>query len=464
MQTFLFNFDFNLVFAASAQRHRELNRLNQIEIRRQYLELRKQNDLFAQISMPNDAEASSSNASSSVNSTTLARDSRLGDEALAASEDFDKPVGSNNELPISGSAAIDNSADTISKRDIEQIDSRSSLDQSEGSDTEVDLQLGADSSTNDELANKLTEAKTPKDSNDIGSNVLETEQLTRFVSSQVPRNKRVLCLIVRDKVSRLNKAKSYFYPTYYLFLQAIVDIDGNASDCSNNQSPVMCSGQITPESETKDLIRHPNSTEDSFSASSSISADMLLMGSPANGTGVQIHNQHTSSSGLQTSTVNSYSDIEAGLDETDDNESESKRVSTDKRSEAQASGHHRLEGRDSPLVHPDTHSISGTVSRKPSQTTSNRNALSGGSKLVESAVSKAQKVSKTNNIPDGGKSNRLESMNVAQNELHFATDTDLRHYADKFKQQADLFDNDCNPYTGTVSVLLAGRRRKKAKT
>lgn len=51
------------------------------------------------------------------------------------------------------------------------------------------------------------------------------EQLKEFVAMQVPERKRVLCLIVRDKMSRLNKAKSYFYPTYYLFIQAIVDID-----------------------------------------------------------------------------------------------------------------------------------------------------------------------------------------------------------------------------------------------
>lgn len=54
---------------------------------------------------------------------------------------------------------------------------------------------------------------------------ITVEQLKEFVALQVPERKRVLCLIVRDKISRINKAKSYFYPTYYLFIQAIVDID-----------------------------------------------------------------------------------------------------------------------------------------------------------------------------------------------------------------------------------------------
>lgn len=59
------------------------------------------------------------------------------------------------------------------------------------------------------------------------STTITGEQLRDFVALQVPENKRVLCLIVRDKMSRLNKAKSYFYPTYYLFIQAIADIDSD---------------------------------------------------------------------------------------------------------------------------------------------------------------------------------------------------------------------------------------------
>lgn len=116
----------------------------------------------------------------------------------------------------------------------------------------------------DKDEDRLGEASSPADKK-IARRPLSAAQIATFVNLQVPANKRVLCLIVRDKVSRLNRAKSHFHPTYYLFIQTIA----NLAEL----------GQSEPE-----VRRANNLSDNSSSASSSMSADMVLVGSET-GTG-----------------------------------------------------------------------------------------------------------------------------------------------------------------------------------
>lgn len=128
---------------------------------------------------------------------------------------------------------------------------------------------------------------------------LTCEQLSEFVSKRVPEHKRVMCLIVRDKSSSSsatasralpNAAKATsaaaaaysFYPTYYLYIQAIVSTRDEASFVSAASAAAAAASD----------------EQRSFSASSSLSGDMVIIGA---------HNA-AASSNTQMVQRNSYSD------------------------------------------------------------------------------------------------------------------------------------------------------------
>lgn len=376
-----------------------------------------------------------------------------------------------------------------------------------------------------------------------GRKLFTTEQLIRFVSTRVPQNKRVFCLIVRDKMSRLNKAKSYFYPTYYLFIQAIVDID-DASDQIFNQSneeEYTVNGDIVSTNVS-------NSADNSFSASSSISADMLFIGT-TNGNVQQLPNVHKQAQG------NSYSDNEACVDtETDDDYNTNgfkthRRLNTTDKSlglRSAASVH----GRDSPLVFPNLDNASSynpNSNNYDNDCSSNNNGNNNGNcNISESGSAKAwsaprdvvndrnlalasgQSTSRSRhdiaiamkgdniNRQAFSKSNMecklkqielreaelsIEDSNEDGEDLDDDSDNDESNLEPKTNESSakgkigvvdgrkngreldynstsignnnnnnnynieqSLFDNDINPYTGTCGVLLAGRKRKKART
>lgn len=399
---------------------------------------------------------------------------------------------------------------------------------------------------------------------------ITTDQLTRFVSSCVPENKRVLCLIVRDKMSRLNKAKSYFYPTYYLFIQAIVDIEdtGDLSLINTRGSD----DDLLGVGENGEIAATSASADNSFSASSSISADMLFIGTNAGG---------TSSMANVKLSGNSYSDNEVYADtETEDDSKPAQQYPyadsggnrlpgaevsasplTPKQSRSKggssitnkAAG--SLQGRDSPLVFPNR-DINNTA-RAANCDAGESGSLTGGwppvlkDSLSNSSDSKKQAIAyplgqssrlsgnskaslKLNISGTGGSSVLSKSMrnqarlrletaalnigsqedldeddsdndeqeqpHCRQNAVDGADDNDDerdsrrqvcqnyknnddriendeevdydarnasgigRYHCNSQQQQQDLFDDERNPYTGTYGVLLAGRRRKKAKT
>lgn len=415
----------------SAQRHRELNRLNQIEIRRQYLELRKQNDLLDQISTTGQKDGKSSRDSPdpvSDRNSRLERENlsnQTGSQRLEVSEKDTVKIGTHDDHPIDDRdlpSSPDNSDESGQER-AEPVDKRPN---SPNFSIETD--------------------KVALDSNDKeDSSRIGTEELIKFVSSRVPRNKRVLCLIVRDQLSQFNKAKSYFYPTYYLFLQAIIDIDdGTCLDSLAGDTRVDNLSVIDGPKERRGL-----QSENSLSASSSISADMLYIGSVA---GTSPNNVQTSNSiSTVRQNINSFSDIEDGLGSATDEGSrcESRTSPGSELDDSMPSNKPLLRGRDSPLVHPDGETLSD--SRRSSLVTHN----------LERVTNSKQ--------GERGKTNSKTKFQKQVSNQSDQTIEQVHHRSHPTKSKADdeclnLFDNDSNPFSGAVGVLLAGKRRKKVKT
>lgn len=341
---------------------------------------------------------------------------------------------------------------------------------------------------------------------------ISTEQLIQFVTTRVPSNKRVFCLIVRDKISRLNKAKSYFYPTYYLFIQAIVDIDEtgdqvlyhNAEDEYNN-----INGDIS--------TNVSNSNDNSFSASSSISADMLFIGAN-NSNGTQ-----NSTNNVKHLQGNSYSDNEAYIDTEVEDDYHVDEMTIHKRSALEKNlglkSTISLQGRDSPLIFPNLDNQSNsnannnercTISESGSLTawSGARDVLNDATDITESRRQSKltmSNISKTDRQILSEVDCQIKQTRIRENELSIedsneeAEDLDDDSDNDEFNckpmidepksssvgrigkscwekkpergEEVDyddihqsLFDNERNPYTGTYGVLLAGRKRKKAKT
>lgn len=312
-------------------------------------------------------------------------------------------------------------------------------------------------------------------------------QLARFVAAQVPKNKRVLCLIVRDKMSRLNKAKSYFYPTYYLFIQAIVDIDSGGYNqqqaAARAMNEALSDGDLYSATSGREVFdcsaevgkTSGSSVDNSFSASSSISADMIF---------VEPSMDANQLAGAKL-TGNSYSDNEACPDTEAEDEADEKpprasplepvRSASDnnnndcdvgdakqrfnRRKQLQADS--GPNGRDGAFK---TTADVPTTQRLLSAEDSNEDYDSDNDEPPNSKVDARHGFGADFNNIRGALMDAHPNGNAAKKkEVNMDSDLDLEDDKD-----GDLpwwlFENERNPYTGTYGVLLAGRRRKKAKT
>lgn len=416
--------------AFSAQRQRELNRLNQIERRRQLLELKRQNDLFDQMSASVSHPAPQSSGASPVAATGGPRGE---DDELLASKAGELIV---NDAPVT--SPLDQPLASAPNHLPEQS---SSAHQDEA----IHLSAGQPEPAGDAVGDEQGQ-----------SAPLDSGQLARFVSCQVPKNKRVLCLIVRDKLSRFGKTKSYFYPTYYLFVQAIVDIDETLTSTTCVSSGATADDEHLIDSPPLPLARNlraADSADCSFSASSSISADMLFIGT----TGAGGNAAPVATADLPSG--NSYSDNEICAASDEENPYPAARTgSTTATMTARAGSSFKsaanLQGRDSPLVFPnrDTGAVRGpgSAARKSGSIGLRTEAASSNGESDDESSSAWQPWI-------GQHANRNSASRQGDKTDHNASD----HYDDT---TASLFDNERNPYTATYGVLLASRRRKKAKT
>ena len=313
-------------------------------------------------------------------------------------------------------------------------------------------------------------------------------QLMGFVGAPVPKGRRILCLIIRDKMSKLNqnKSSSFFYPIYYLFVQAIVDIEQQAQQrlSSSGHDPAQDRAQDLGQDHAQDHAQEraqehaspdrsgslgPGALDDndpeleqaasSFSASSSLSADLMFIGVNA-GSGANSKPEERQSGGppgakqpasfrrdsqqsgaaaaaaaasfLPSNTGTSYSDNEIYLDEDD------------------------LEGAPAAAcqVTPD---LKPAASQRPDTLVfpAGGPALGGGNARASpltgadlSSPSDNEEAPPSQWLPSGG--------HAAASKWAARQPASL--------EQVDMFDNEQNPFTGTFGVVLAGRKRKKTKT
>lgn len=529
--------------------------MNKVERERQYFESKKQNDLFDLMSVttvsgrestiqPRNLSSSSKTKEISVKEALNEPESQVDHETDLSSGGATSLGGvriNNQAQPHVKEKALFDKSDSVSKSYLTPAlslpnDETSLNDEGTAIDTSPDLRTTHVPERLHDSPRLLKSEKEPKrkevkncgssnpsakknkdhchqssPDHSIARKPTTTEQLVQFISTRVPRNKRVFCLIVRDKMSHSNKAKSYFYPTYYLFIQAIIDIDetGDQMFCQNNEEEYTINGDIVSRNVS-------NSADNSFSASSSISADMLFIGA-TNGNQQQM-------TGMKHSQGNSYSDNEECIDtETDDDYNTNevkfyKKINDEKTLAVKSTT--SLHGRDSPLVFPN---LDNTSCSNPSNNDENCNVSERGNSTA-CLASKDVVDDKNSSIAQGRSSGRLrpemettnssktgrlplkrnaachskrvvkrdaelsiEDSNEDGEDLDDDSDNDEFNLepmmsgsnpkgkiseADecKIEQEIDynynqsLFDNDRNPYTGTNGVLLAGRKRKKAKT
>lgn len=382
-----------------AQRRRELDRLNEIERQRHFLELKKQNDLFDQLA-DQLRLASPSQAEIKLQADQSATTTRHGESSQAA----------------------------LDKAKVDQRKVSPEL--------EVLREQELHASMAPDCLTRERPMKSPSEFEDEESlrQSLSSYDISTFVNQQVPANKRVLCLIVRDKISRLNRAKSYFYPTYYLFIQTIVDV----ADCDSaglgyfepsgaQSSERLSDGAAVNQDEQEqvdeeDQVERP---ENSFSASSSISADMLFIGTES---GAQTNGRQPGCKEIGR-LATSYSDNEVYADaELDEQVSGSSYLRyPDKRELGSLEKSQRRQ--------PDT-SDSDSLAGWPTSAAANRSDVELGRAAGADRI-------------------QVDVLERKQGEdRHRVATSDI----------SNLFENDKNPFTGTYGVLLSGRKRKKART
>lgn len=426
------------------------------------MELRRQNDLFDQLSGTTQPDQESRRKQNSAGQADPISDSpRSGvveGSSRRAREDESKSNLHHVEPPdVSAKKSSQDVATNI--QDANQENSLSSPDTSDRSEkTDSPSKAVLDVSPASKEPKSASTAQSPADvteGSNSGSSPIGSDQLTRFVSSRVPKNKRVLCLIVRDKVSRLNKAKSYFYPTYYLFLQAIVDIDSNTTELHTvGQSPT----------EIRDPTSSGSDAKASFSASSSISADMLFLGSTRG-----VNGGSSSATQLQShskSIINSFSDTEGALE--DDLDVEPTQSEPKKAFKSAVNSDDQLKGQ--ALIHPGDRQMSRISAKglNGSYCDAQRSVASGLTSSDRSGGSRVREMRSSSSIDiysndeETDNENGINDQKATKPEIEL--DLGINAKRDGKATELNLFDNDSNPYTGAVGVLLAGRRRKKAKT
>lgn len=298
---------------------------------------------------------------------------------------------------------------------------------------------------------------------------IHTSQLVGFVTRPVPRHKRVLCLIIRDKMSKLKRTKTaYFYPIYYLFIQAIVEV--------NSEQQQLVAEMDLEEEEELEANGEINST---FSASSSLSADMMFIGTNASGANAAAAATTTSASALgqqQSSTApqlarmaaatggTSYSDNEIYQEDELLPASQSATPDLLPAGSQSRAAPPAEQGKESP-VFPSTASeerppkANSKGNRWPTYTrakASKHRGSSAGGDTDSEGDNEAELPSWSGGQPAGKLASALKGSSFGagggsgQRPATWAI--------------ADMFDNEQNPFTGTYGVVLAGRKRKKAKT
>ena len=461
----------------SATRQRELHRLNQIEKRRQLLELKRQNDLYDQMSFTvnnlNLTGVNSVQSSLDTANSTLISEKTIDQLAISQKLASDLQVTRSSEereiYPDPGQTSTNVGKGIGEQQTIDETfqPSISALNQSCGSVVSV----------------KVDQSKNGDEIKHHDKLVTSADQIFQFVTTCVPENKRVLCLIVRDKMSKLNRAKSYFYPTYYLFIQAIVDTDD-----FNGLEPIL-------DIHSDDEIHAPASADNSFSASSSISADMMFIGT-------ETAANHESANLVQVS-VNSYSDNEVNADS--ETEDESARRSLMRTPGLSEKINHLKAKRnyENALVFPNAEkgatdqqrsiklrakplSPSGSAASSAGHenkiitqqqmihsNTTQPNPVGIQTKCSVNAQDDDKNVGKYDDLDGDGSDNEdgfsSKEMSAKANDKYESfcpqSNQNVEFEGELAKDSVvDWFDNKHNPFAGTYGVLLAGRRRKKAKT
>jgi len=483
-----------------------------VERRRQLSELREQNDLFEQML-------------ATVNGPSNASNGHQGDEEPAGGQPRDQMIISARALAKEGQAGQSELARPLlagpdrTEGELPMTYLSSPEDKGEGCARAAELE-GARL----EACKRATRASAQKqpDEPDIPPKVavhtiqnepeqqqmvkptrrqMSTDELIKFVTTRVPDNKRVLCLIVRDKFARLNKAKSYFYPTYYLLVQAIVDAEdsplalGAGASSEQDQLGGGSAGGVVGQQTS--AASSTSSSENSFSASSSISADMLFIGAESAIRSSASLSKLTSVGPTGTS----YSDYEAhGQSETEDEgevELALGRLAGAGHSEALVSSGEAEEA--TGRVELNERALSGKASGEQQQV--HKSQLHGAAKGGGQAAMSRNGGKRGAEVTEG-----LSEAPLGDEGMRFdvdCSDSDndkrkQRAAGAKWSRQADyggreeaeggrqdekrghhdkrdtrsreesvevnLFDNEQNPYTGASGVLLAGRRRRKTKT
>lgn len=277
---------------------------------------------------------------------------------------------------------------------------------------------------------------------------LSKDQLAQFVSICVPKNKRVLCLIVRDKLSKLNQAKSYFYPTYYLFIQAIIDIDDHLSADGATRTASRVAGGDTTTSTDK------ISADNSFSASSSISADMMFIGS-------EICSSSQTTMPASKLLGNSYSDNELNNDTENEDDARQPAQTPDLIEKVSPeSDFGTIENE--LIVYPDRDPLKRARNFTARSNDWNRvtahetRQLDGPFDEIEEDELDDEDEDDRRQVAESHDRNRSRDLvcGIVNSSDQNSCDKIISH----------LFDNEKNPYTGTCGVVLSGRKRKKAKT
>ena len=470
----------------SANRQRELNRLNQIERRRQILELQRQNDLFGQMSFTvnstkigadsdsiasaSQQQATDSKCTQGANNCQTKRDNLTPPANGLHGQQVNKPElgrlgfsppGAADSAQAKPSVGMDkgqynnaNSAgapESLARRSEQTLAAaqRSCKNENETSGEIIDrhepnvANEGANSNSHEVQSNeeKFHLARVSSNVSPEQARIITSNQLIEFVSACVPRNKRVLCLIVRDRVSKFNQAKSYFYAKYYLFIQAIVDIDDMLT--ANEHMANLTSYEDLTIGGTR------SSADNSFSASSSISADMMFAGTDAES--AALLSSSSAAAANKAAAASSYSDNE--------DESGSERLPTQTPEMNEQRAHCLKVQKQDTIVYPSLGSIDNKRARqRNSIPESLQNHLSSGYDINsdEDVGEDDSENEDANYQSDDQKNKRIDGAHDGENRIA-ANDLDANIIA-------SLFDNDKNPYTGTFGVLLAGWKRKKGKT
>lgn len=451
----------------SAKRNRLLNQLNQIEIGRKKLELRGHKSFQLDLAQVNNNNANCDNDNN---------------DAINNDHDSDVVV-----VAVDNKSSNDSSSKTLIEHEVKSIDEicvdpiqpeQNGRDKLKNVGNRMELLHDRDNDRAQQklVANEFKSMSTK--SNSLDSLSADLNQLEAFVTNQVPPNKRILCLIVRDNSLtnannsmkdlqlRLSKSKSQqTNPICYLFVQAIVDIEPingpnsvsincpsdqssherikfkSCEESNNNGNPSSLNAN-NDHNETMQRSDDENDADDSISISSSLSADLLFVENAraANNANNAAKNANNSSNSkrdddINKQTVTPNADLPANALQQQTNTIKGTNFSLIN----SFSDNDELSQRhESPLVYPNHEIESPTTSKfKQQPATSSIVALPQPNLSVQ--TDKLQLNNNNNN-----------NNNKASNNNNYTTRT--------------LFDNDLNPYTSAVSFVLSGKRRKNAKT